>query len=361
MDGLRNPFAIRGGRVILIEDLDYSQRGLKCQCKCPSCNGDFIAKMGDVKVHHFAHSKDACDEVLAYTSGLYKLIHQILSNGSPFYVPALIIIYSVPYEFAVAEDDLPNYYRIVHESYSGKNAILISKGVSISFDHAELNYNKKNHIEALELSYNGRKMAIKVQPPDTVCKISAVTKHKDMATLLIDFADAAESIQNSDSRAFSEFLFSKRLYKRWIFNPAVKRVYPFLLDEAEKAHAAYMARKRSYEEEKKKATMKPKEDTKSIILQQIERSASRRADTNSTNCSKRLSEQKRTALGYEQVKDIFNQQTEQIRDSFDIRWIKCELCGEIKKESEFMSYGGAGSINLGQCKTCSRRANGRSI
>lgn len=86
MDGLRNPFAVRNGNIILIEDISKSERGLKCQCKCPSCNGDFIARLGDVKIHHFAHSKEACDEVVAYTTGLYKLIHQVLKRGVLFYV-----------------------------------------------------------------------------------------------------------------------------------------------------------------------------------------------------------------------------------------------------------------------------------
>jgi len=82
MDGLRNPFAVRDDNIILIEDLSAAERGLKCQCKCPACDGDFIARMSDVKAHHFAHSKDACDEVLAYTIGLYMLIQQVLRGGS---------------------------------------------------------------------------------------------------------------------------------------------------------------------------------------------------------------------------------------------------------------------------------------
>jgi competence CoiA-like predicted nuclease len=56
MTVLRNPFVIREGSVILIEDLSKDERGLKCRCKCPECGGEFIARMGDVKEHHFAHS-----------------------------------------------------------------------------------------------------------------------------------------------------------------------------------------------------------------------------------------------------------------------------------------------------------------
>ena len=58
---------------------------------------------------------------------------------------------------------------------------------------------------------------------------------------------------------------------------------------------------------------------------------------------------------YNEVKDKFTQQEFQIRDSSGRRWIQCELCGEIKPESEFGSYGGTNHVNLGVCYKCSRR------
>ena len=58
--------------------------------------------MGDVKIHHFAHSKDACDEVVAYTTGLHKLIQQTLSDGTPFYIPGLaILVKEAPVDSAI--------------------------------------------------------------------------------------------------------------------------------------------------------------------------------------------------------------------------------------------------------------------
>lgn len=48
-----------------------------------------------------------------------------------------------------------------------------------------------------------------------------------------------------------------------------------------------------------------------------------------------------------------DQQETQVRDAAGNRWIKCEYCGKIAKESEFSLYGGPGHINLGTCKECS--------
>lgn len=50
----------------------------------------------------------------------------------------------------------------------------------------------------------------------------------------------------------------------------------------------------------------------------------------------------------------FEKQETQIRDVFGNRWIKCEFCGKIAKEEEFVSYGGDGHINLGKCNKCSK-------
>ncbi len=57
---------------------------------------------------------------------------------------------------------------------------------------------------------------------------------------------------------------------------------------------------------------------------------------------------------YDEVRNKFTQQNEQIRDHTGRRWVKCEKCGEIKPDSEFSSYGGMGHVNLGICSKCSR-------
>jgi hypothetical protein len=109
MEGAKNPFAIRNGKIITIKDLTPDERGLDCKSQCPACGGDFIARMGDVLIHHFAHSKEACDEVVAYTTGLYKLIHQILGTGVAFYVPALVVTYRFSYKYELDESNISDH------------------------------------------------------------------------------------------------------------------------------------------------------------------------------------------------------------------------------------------------------------
>lgn len=56
--------------------------------------------------------------------------------------------------------------------------------------------------------------------------------------------------------------------------------------------------------------------------------------------------------GYNEVKDKFTQQDTKIIDSRGKRWVKCERCGAIKRENEFVSYGGPNRNNLGVCRDC---------
>lgn len=43
---------------------------------------------------------------------------------------------------------------------------------------------------------------------------------------------------------------------------------------------------------------------------------------------------------------------EPCKDPEGNRWLKCEFCGKIAKESKFYTYGGAGRVNLGTCYDC---------
>ena len=357
MEGLRNPFAVRNGIVILIEDLSVNERGLACQCQCPACNGEFVARMGDIKAHHFAHSKDACDEVLAYTSGLYKLIKQILDNN-PFYVPALAVSYDFPRGCMLDESNIERYIKIVREGSNIKNKITISAGCFIIFENAELCYDSKKHIQALELTYKNMKIAIKVMPPDTACKTTIVSPHKEMTTLVLDFADDLDMIQSSNSSDFQEYVLSERLDKYWISNSKVRHVYPQIIELIKKANQEWIEIQRQLKEKRKLDEQRYREVRKFAV----ERQAVLQEEQERLYAERRLAElanneeqAKIKAMGYEQVKNKFTQQEEQIRDGYNRRWVQCELCGEIKIESEFSSYGGVNHVNLGKCFVCTRK------
>jgi hypothetical protein len=316
-----------------------------------------MARMGDEKVHHFAHSKDACDEVLAYTTGLYRLIYQVLISGSPFYVPALVVSYGIPRN-GLTESNIDDYCKIIPEKYPderNKRKMTVSSGKTIVFDSAEIIYDGKKHMEAIELTYSGSRMAIKIMPPDTVCKIGSVIRHKDMATLVLDFSHDADVIQSSNSKSFREYLLSDNLIKYWIYNPKVKKVYPQILAESKKVYDEYLDAKKQQDEKREHAYRQAEE---ARILAANQAIAQRDDEVRRRKESADAARLKELSIGYEQVKDKFVQQTEHIRDSYGYRWVECEYCGEIKRDSDFSSYGGLNRVNLGHCNKCARAKEG---
>lgn len=48
-------------------------------------------------------------------------------------------------------------------------------------------------------------------------------------------------------------------------------------------------------------------------------------------------------------------QREVVRDKRGIRWVRCQICDLVAPEDRFGTYGGAGKINLGICKECSKK------
>ena len=47
---------LKEGKLVSIAD---AERGLKCNCTCTKCGKPLVAKKGEVKDHHFAHSVDS--------------------------------------------------------------------------------------------------------------------------------------------------------------------------------------------------------------------------------------------------------------------------------------------------------------
>lgn len=54
------------------------------------------------------------------------------------------------------------------------------------------------------------------------------------------------------------------------------------------------------------------------------------------------------------MESIISQQDTPVRDVDGRRLVKCEFCGKIATDDEFIDYGGANHVNLGTCKDCSR-------
>ncbi|MBO5238215.1 MAG: topoisomerase DNA-binding C4 zinc finger domain-containing protein [Lachnospiraceae bacterium] len=112
------------------------------------------------------------------------------------------------------------------------------------------------------------------------------------------------------------------------------------------------------EQERKRQEMeRQREENEKRLQQQREETERRRKELEEKRRieAEKLEEEKRQREEdfKRNMESNFSQQETQVRDPEGNRWIKCEFCGKIARESNFTSYGGAGHINLGTCKDCS--------
>ena len=85
---LKNPFGLRDGSIVTIEDISESERGKKCGCVCPSCGAALIARKGEEREHHFAHDPNhPCDERIAMMISSYTLLKEALEEKGEFCYP----------------------------------------------------------------------------------------------------------------------------------------------------------------------------------------------------------------------------------------------------------------------------------
>lgn len=126
--------------------------------------------------------------------------------------------------------------------------------------------------------------------------------------------------------------------------------------QSEKARREVEKRRRDKEQQQilKAAEIKRQEQRRK--QEEAERERKRRQEEEKKRREKNEAEIKKREEDFRQnMKDNFTQQETQIKDAAGNRWIKCEFCGLIAKESEFTSYGGINHMNLGTCNTCAAK------
>ena len=368
MSALRNPFAIKDNKLVLIEDLTSDQKGLSCGCVCPACGDVFIARMGDIRVKHFAHSTKGCDEVQAYITSLYRLLKEIIESGISIYIPSVIVEYNDFYENTpLTMGNIEEKVRLLSHPGLSDRQITVRTGRSMIFESAEYAHNKQGRILALLLNKNGKQLALKVTPPDTVCKTDGkVSKYKDLPTLEMDFRDDEERIRTSSRIELGEYISSPNFPSTWAFKPIMSEAYPEIL----KRFSIFVA-KAKQQRINKQQRIKKQQINKNIEktftighdtaagthTHEYENHLTKwnKTDNEPTSHNKSLSDDEKEKVGYEEIKNSFTQQHTAITDAFGTRWIHCEDCNVIKPEGKFSIYGGIDRVNLGTCTDCNRK------
>lgn len=344
---IKNPFGLRDGKIVMIEDISSDERGLKCNCLCPNCKDPLIARLGDIKCHHFAHSGKGCDEINAYLAGMYMVLNEHLSNKIPIYLPPVIAGFELsPYSY-LTDGNVEKNVLLLSASIDEEREEVANKEIERAvFDKSEIVYSSNGRPEVIVVYKNERSMAIRILPPSTVCKNFHTTRYKELATLEIDLSDCEDLLQESSKNEIFSYIEKSRSIFRWIYNPLISKAYPKIIRRTKRYYETCQARMKKEREEREALRQKSK-----MMQSKINPSTSWKMPSSSHNTHP-INSETNYKSGYEEVKDLFTQQNDPIYDRCGKRWVKCERCGKIMTEDYFACYGGENRANLGICRDC---------
>jgi hypothetical protein len=96
---IKLPFALQDGILVDILSVD---KGLACNCICPSCGQRLVAKKGNLKEHHFAHYNDVeCEG--AFETALHIYTKNILEKHKRIVLPPVYLANSNKLIFPATE------------------------------------------------------------------------------------------------------------------------------------------------------------------------------------------------------------------------------------------------------------------
>lgn len=193
---VKNPFAIRDGHIITINDLPASENGLRCKCFCPYCKGSFEARMGEINRWHFAHTNAGCDEETAYLCGLYEVLRERLIL-KPFSLPACSICFRMPKDphVRVDLDNLKDYVFCRTMPVKQEEVLKTFSQSSIPFQNAEIIKTGNNQRpEAIRATLGNKELYFVITPPDSVCREFSSKPYNGKSTIEINLRKQAKKL-----------------------------------------------------------------------------------------------------------------------------------------------------------------------
>ena len=223
---LKLQYGLRDNELVTIEDVES---GLKCNCICPSCKKQLIARKGNINEHHFAHSENSdCDH--AIETIVHKLSKEIISKEKHFVTP-------------------PKYYP-------GTNVAVI-KETEVQIDEILLESKLGSIIPDIIIMSNGKSLIIEIKVTH------GVTCEKEREIMRLNLPAIEVNARNIIMKLYSNknYLLNDDEYKRmlidetackyWMNNPKyelkLERIKSKLKDYCEEKEIKYVKYPDDYE------------------------------------------------------------------------------------------------------------------
>ena len=184
-------YGLRDGKLLPIDNVE---KGLACNCLCPHCKGQLIAKKGEYRTKHFAHYKIAdCNH--GSETALHLMAKNILAKSHTVFVP---YIPKTEYDFSC-------------------------NGQIFVFDSAALEQQLSSHIRADVVFYSGNSILnVEIKVTHKIDSNKAIELFNlGIPTIEIDLSDIKDN--------FTEELVAQRILSgektQLIYSPKCKEIY----------------------------------------------------------------------------------------------------------------------------------------
>lgn len=207
---IKLPFGLRDGKLIHISEITESNRGLSCNCICPKCNHRLNARIGNVRIHHFAHKNEECKNSIE--TALHLFAKEILEKNKKMLLPKYELCYSdKDVELLDFDKDIrfkPHIKPIIKERF-------------ITFDKVELEKRIDGIIPDLIGYKNERPLLIEIAVTHfiDVVKLSEI-KRQEIATLEIDLSEL--DYYNFNREEAENIIINGVSNKAWIYNKNIE-------------------------------------------------------------------------------------------------------------------------------------------
>lgn len=115
-------------------------------------------------------------------------------TSNKLYLPPVIVGFELSAYKFWTQENVAEHSWLLSQSIDPHREIMLYKHSKMDFDKAEIVRNNDGVPQTILAQKKGRQLAIRITPPDTVCKIGEAKKYKDVPTLEIDLSDAEEII-----------------------------------------------------------------------------------------------------------------------------------------------------------------------
>ena len=254
-------YGLRGDKVIFVSELTDLERGKACNCICPVCRKQLVAKLGPHNQWHFAHDGAECNLVAAQQTALHMLAKEIIESSKKLRFPGIYI----------KKDDYYNDIEDIRVQAKIPPSIEYRKASVVNCDSGSLEKKISSIVPDIMVTAKGRKCLIEVAVTHFVDE-EKEQKIKEIGLPLfeIDLSNLYNSEFSREELA-KEVLFNPS-NRTWIFNPLFE--------------AAKMWAKEQY--------------TK--IIQSAEEEVKRQDEKESFRA---IRKQQRREIGEKRIKDIF--------------------------------------------------------